>query len=327
MSKVMLAVVSFGILFAIVSTIDRFAALSTLCFVTFSTVVGRALASEWILQAAERMRPVAVISIVTRFSSLGLLLLIVVKPDDVMLAAAIQGGAVLLLGLATAAYSIWTMRLTPLIPSMSHMASTLREGFPVFLSRIATSTYSASSVMIVGIFFDNRIVGSFAAAERIVRALGSAASPIVSAFYPSLIASFQRSRPLYRSRFVKLLSVMCMAFGVLSIVLATGGSWVSEVLFTNDAEQAGTYIRLLSPVPLLVAAGNVLGVCGVLVFGKDRAFTVTLFAGATTGIGAMLALTSLLGPQGTAIGVALAELTVVLLLGQVLRKAFIAVPR
>ena len=51
------------------------------------------------------------------------------------------------------------------------MVREFKNGWHLFLSRMATTLYTTSNVVILGLFTDNTIVGYYAAGDKIIRAV------------------------------------------------------------------------------------------------------------------------------------------------------------
>jgi PST family polysaccharide transporter len=60
----------------------------------------------------------------------------------------------------------------------------LKEGWHIFISTVAISLYTISNTFILGLFTNNAIVGYYAAAERIVKAVQGLLGPISQTLYP-----------------------------------------------------------------------------------------------------------------------------------------------
>jgi PST family polysaccharide transporter len=320
-AKLLLASVCLLIACGLALATPRFEGMLMIILGAFLAVLGRAISMDWVLQAAEQLHVVALVAIATKIGSLVMLLIFVSSSDDVVVAASIQGGSVLVQGICTAAICMQLLRLRPRTPPANEIWRMLREGFAVFSSRIAVNVYSASAVLVVGAFADNRVVGHFAAAERCARAVASAASPIVSAFYPNLLKRFANDFSGYRRDVVALLVVLGLGFGVVSALIALAAPPVAALLFGEDSGDIAQYLMFFAPLPFLVALGNVLGVCGLMVLRRDTQFSVALYTGAFVGIAAMLCLTYIDGPKGTAVGVLVAEATVIVALTAFYLKA------
>src|SRR5207237_3056842 len=70
-----------------------------------------------------------------------------------------------------------------------------KEGFPVFLSTAAITLYTRSNLFILGFLANERELGYFGVAQRIVEAAKSLVMPISTALFPH-ISHLSASRPM-----------------------------------------------------------------------------------------------------------------------------------
>jgi PST family polysaccharide transporter len=70
------------------------------------------------------------------------------------------------------------------IVGLKELKRQLKEGWHIFISTVAISLYTISNTFILGLFTNNAIVGYYAAAERIVKAVQGLLGPISQTLYP-----------------------------------------------------------------------------------------------------------------------------------------------
>lgn len=188
----------------------------------------------------------------------------------------------------------------------------LRAGWPLFLSRSAVALYTSVNPLILGHFVPPGQVGIYAGADRLVQALLGTLDPLGRAFFPRLsrLVAEDAGKARNWARRVFLAQVALGALMSLSLLLAAPLA-VSLFLGPHYGD-AVRVLRILSPIPLLVAASNAMGAQWMLALRLDRAFAALL--GTAAGINLLLApvLAWKYGPEGLAWGVVAVEAWVTL---------------
>lgn len=257
----------------------------------------------WYCQASQRMGLLAACTLAARLICLTLLFVVVQGPDDVAAAVLLTAGAPLLAGLfAWPLLRSAALALRP--PSLPGMTQALRDGWTLFLSSAAIGAYVNSAVPILRLFTDDRTVGLYAAAEKLIRAAQSAMVPVSQAAFPHVNTLLIQS-PAAALAFLRRLAGWLVAAGLLiwlaSLVLARP---VVTVLFGPGFIDAALILVILAPVPLLVALSNLLGTQTLLTFGHHATFARVVIASAAI----FFALALILAWQFAGIGMAFAVL-------------------
>jgi len=252
----------------------------------------------------ERMVAISLINLAMRmFIVLGIFLL-VHKPGDYLLYAGLMSAGSMAAGVAGLAVAVAMFGLKPANLSWKGIWETLVEGWTVFLSKASVSLYAAGNAFILGMLTNHTVVGYYSAAEKIVRSVVGLIGPISQAAYPRFSKMAAESRALALQWAQRMLMLMG-GFGlVLSIALFTGAPLTVSVVLGHLYEPSISVMRILAPLPLLIAVSNVLGIQIMLPFGKDKSFTKILFSAGIINI--IFAI--LFGPTWQESGMAIAAL-------------------
>ena len=174
-AQLLLAGVALATGVSIVTQVRTLAQYRSLLPWAFLLAVTRSMVPIWYFQGLEQVRVIAAITISTNMvAALGILFL-VRSPDQSWLPLALRtaaSSASLVAGLMLA------YRVTPfLAPRLATSASALRQGFPLFIFRSATSMYTTANVLLLGLMAPPSVVALFAGAEKISRAAIAAVWP------------------------------------------------------------------------------------------------------------------------------------------------------
>ncbi|MBZ5579519.1 MAG: flippase [Acidobacteriia bacterium] len=256
----------------------------------------------WYFQGMERIRLVAVLEISAKVSALGALFVFVKGPHDVWRAVAIQAlspSLCLLLGIVLAFRTSTVCR-----PRRHLVNAALRESWDMFLFRSAESLYGVANAFLLGLFAPAAIVGYFSAAEKVSKATAGLVNPIRESLYPR-ISHLMRGDRAEGARLARIGSGLMVAIGfLLSAALFTFADYVIGVLMGGRFEPAVGVLRILSPLPFLLATTFASGQMWLFPLQKDRTVLRVVVRAALINV----SLSFLLGPKWGHLGMASAVL-------------------
>ncbi|UBV44315.1 oligosaccharide flippase family protein (plasmid) [Deinococcus taeanensis] len=271
---------------------------------------GAAQASNlmWYFQGVERVTRVAGLDVAAKVAVTAGILLLIRRPSDAWLVPALTAGAALL-------SNAWALRLahrdTPFLwPSWSRALRTLRLGWSMFLFRGSAAFYSTASAFLLGLFVPVGLVGHYAGAERIARAVQGLLTPLNRALYPRFARAAGEGPAATRALLPAGLRLMGGAGAVLS-----AGTWLAApllvgVLLGPGFEPAVPVLRVLAALPLVIGVNMVFGLFWLVPLGHDRAFNLTVALGALLNAALIALLVPASGPLGMAWAVVLTEVLV-----------------
>ena len=138
--------------------------------------------------------------------------------------------------------------------SREYIWKTLRRSFGYFVSRIASTVYSATNTMIVGFIHPaGSILGYYTAAEKLMTTARSAFSPIADSLYPYMVKNKDY-------RLVK--RIMLVLMPIIIIGCTVVGFFAEEfcvLLFGQEYAPSGLLLRLLMPAVVLALPTYVFG--------------------------------------------------------------------
>lgn len=262
--------------------------------------VAQGLAPAWFFQGMERMRQIALMDAGARLCATVGIFLLVRTPRDASLVLWLQaaGGA-----LATAwGFVVAAGEVRMRVPSPADAWAGLRLGWSMFVYRTAVSLYTAGNAFILGLLVPPSLVGYYAGAEKIVRALQGLLSPLSQTLYPRVSFLARRSRDDAARLALAALAAMSALGSALGLAAFGGAPVLVAVLLGDRFAPAVPVLRLLAAILPLVAASNVLGIQWMLPLGLDRPFTRIIVAAGAVNVG----LAVVLAPRGGALGMAAA---------------------
>lgn len=139
-------------------------------------------------------------------------------------------------------------------PSFSKIAYHLKDSFPYFISRIASSIYGVTNTIILGFVFPkSNIIGFYSSAEKF-KDLGSmACSPVADSFYPYMIRE-KNYKILFKTLILMELLIL--------LACVIGYIWSEEICiiaFGKDFAPSGEILRWFIPIIAIILPIYMLG--------------------------------------------------------------------
>ena len=252
----------------------------------------------WFFQGMERLRLAAALEIGAKVAALAALIIFVNRPEHVWRALAIQAlgpSALVFVGIPLA-----LMTSVPCAPQWSVVKTVLEDGWKMFAFRSAESLYGVANAFLLGLFAAPALVGYFGAAEKTSKAAAGLVNPIRESLYPR-ISNLVQGNQQEAARLSKVGTGLMIGAGFLfSASLLTFASPLITTLMGGRFEPAVEVLRILSPLPLLLAISFSCGQLWLLPRGKDRAVLRAVTRGAVVNVSLSLILAPRFGHIGMA---------------------------
>ncbi len=310
--KFFLTLISFLLLFFLLSSFDKFHQNQMVYFVTFGIVIGQAIYPVWYFQGMESLQNVTILNIGVKFIFSLLVFVLVKNPDDFIIVPILTSLGSIVFGLL----SLWVLfrkfSVKFRLQKLSVLKKHLLDGWHVFFSNIAISLYTISTTFILGFFANNTIVGYYSAADKILQAVKSIYSPISQSIYP-LISKKLHENTTSGIAFVKRIIQKVGIFMLLiSLLLFFFSEPIVYFLLGDKFHESVLLLRIMSILPLLVSLSNLYGIQTMLNLGFQKRFSKIIFIAALLGIILSLALVPIYKGLGTSIVIVIVELFVTL---------------
>jgi PST family polysaccharide transporter len=242
----------------------------------YLAVVGNVLFPVWLFQGLQRMREITMLTIASRVTVTVSAFLFVKTPADFRLAAALQASGFVIAGVLSLFMVRRVFAIRFGMPSFSEIRKVVADGWHVFVATIGGSLYSSSNVFILGLLVPAVQVGYFAAAERLIRALQTAITPISQAVYPHVSKLLVQSRTAAIAFLRKLLRLQGVATLAISCGLLILADPVGTLLFGHGYEESVHLLRIMAVIPFIVSLNNVLGAQVLVQFKLGRLLSLSI---------------------------------------------------
>ncbi len=204
----------------------------------------------WFFQGLERMKQLALFSVIIKALFVLLVLVFVRLPEDYLLVP-ILNALSQLLGVVLSIWIIYRLGYRIFFPSRRILVHCINFSKDFFISRIGVMIYMNSSVIILGLFTNPATVAIYSIAEQLYKAMQSAISPLSAAAYPFM--SIEKD-----IRLMLKLIIGCVCIVFLGAILGYFISPVIMDLFFDDSWKGSLKILNLFFVAVVIHAGAVM---------------------------------------------------------------------
>jgi PST family polysaccharide transporter len=266
----------------------------------------------WLFQGLERMTLVSFLEIISKVGALGAIFLFVHSPADGWKVLAFQSLAPMVSILA--GFWVAHFSLTMYIPTFDMVWASVSAGWKMFLLRSGFATYSTANVLILAMFAPAGIVGYYASAEKVSRAIAALLLPIRDAFYPRLSQLAAHSVE-ENQRLTRISAYIEIGGGVfLSVATFVGAHLIVRLLFGPKFDAVVPVLQILACLPFIASLSDAIGLQTLLPAGKELLVMIAILAGGVVNIAFAVILAPRFMAQGMAVSVMLAEAAVVAVL-------------
>jgi polysaccharide transporter, PST family len=270
--------------------------------------VAQGITPLWLFQGLERMTLAASLEVAGKLSALAAIFLFVHAPSDEWKVLVFQSFA----PVVTAVVGIWMAHrlISFRMPTSSMIWQALRGGWPMFLLRGGIATYSTANVLILAMFAPASIVGYYASAEKLSKAILGLLLPIRDAFYPRL-SHLAAHSPKESERLTRISALIEGGCGlILSVVTWVCASIIVKTVFGKSFEGTVPILQILAALPFIFSLSDAIGFQSLLPAGKESLVTKAIVAGALVNCSLAFFFAPRFQGSGMAISVVIAEVVV-----------------
>ena len=318
--KVVLTVLSFLLLLILVFSFKKFSGDWEVYVFTFGTVIGQVLFPTWFFQGMECMKYITYLNILTKSLFTVAVFIFVQQQSDFR-------NVPILLSMGNIITGIWSLIIikkkfgvTFQVQSMSTIKHYLTDGWHVFISNIAISLYTVSTTFILGLFTNNIVVGYFAAADKLIQAFKSLMGPVFQTLYPYITKKVHISK----TEGLRIIRTVTIYIGIFTFLVSAfififSGS-IIHILLGDQYSNSIVLLRIMAPLPFMIALSNIFGVQTMLSFGKKQAFSRILLIGSVLNLILSMILVPMFEQVGSAISVTIVEIFITIAMTFYVRK-------
>lgn len=186
-AKFLLGLIGLFIILLSIFFLDVFNGKELFTILSFATIFLTIFNIDYLFRGIESMQIITKRTIVGRIIYTALIFIFVGSPDDYILIPIISfiGESIVLFW--TWSYAISRISVKPHLVSLSKTIETLKKSTEFFLSRIASTAYTSTNIVVLGLLYGNVQVAIFGVANTLIANIRSMFSPIADSLYPYMV--------------------------------------------------------------------------------------------------------------------------------------------
>ncbi len=293
--KLALMTLSFIIMTIIVFSFEKFRKDWLIYYFTFGMVLGQTMFPVWFFQGMERMKYITILNITARLIFTISIFVFIRQMSDYIYVPLLNSIGFCVAGVMAVSIIYRDFNVNFIYPGIKALKYQLKEGWNIFLSTAGINMYKRNSILILGIFTNDTIVGYFSIAKKLMDIINSLASVVSQSIYPYTMRNI--SSPSINNFFKKIGVGIALSASTIGFILILSANLVTKLLAGHIFYPTVLSIKLLAFVPLIIGI-NVPAVHRLLGEKKDKLFTRAVLSGGVLDI----ALNFLLVPHYSYIG-------------------------
>lgn len=279
-------------------------------------LIGQTLAPFWFFQGIEKMKYITIINIISRFSYAVSIVLFIKTKDDFIYLPIILSISYITLFFLSIYFVIKLDKFDFIIPKKKNVIDLFNNGKSVFLASISVSFYRNVNIIILGFFVNHEILGSYSAAEKIIKSIQNLVMPLSQSLFPHLSIKFEKISIIESLNSLKRISKLySISLIILIIGLILFSNFIELFMGIKDDDFQIIFI-ILSPVILFGSLNFLLGILGLINLKKDKDFLKITIIGGLTNIILNLLLVPYYNGIGSAIAITFSELLILILISK-----------
>jgi PST family polysaccharide transporter len=307
--KFLICLACLVLLIILINTFPQFQQESLLYYFGFSLVLGQSIVPVWFYQGIEKMKYLTYLNLGSKLVFTVLIFVLITEADDYVYIIVLSALGNIFSGLVGIFLAFSKFEIKFVFPTVERIKGQFKEGWPIFVSNFAITSYNNANIIILGFFATTAIVGYYSIVEKIIWVLRQFLGAFSGAIYPHIcrlsMISHTDIKSVLKSVFVPfslLIFAICSILFVLSdyIILFVSGEYIHD---------SALLLKILSFVPLIIVLNN--PPYQVLVaYNMKKSYSSILLVGALLNIALNFLLVPHYAATGTAIAIIVTEILI-----------------
>ena len=308
--KTGLLVITMAIMGSCVLFWGRFAQDWPVYWLTFGMVLGQVMFPAWFFQGMERMKYITFLNVLAKTIFTVAVFVFVKEQSDYLFVPALTSLGFIISGIASLVVIRRMFGIGFSLQRLTTLKYHLSRGWHIFASQLSISLFSNTNTVILGLFANNTMVGYYAAAEKVMRALAMLQVPVTGAIYPYMAQKIKTNSVAAMSELRKIIKFGSILYGVLLTFVFICADWIIRLLYSSSMDASVNLLRIIAFVPLTIFLNNIFGTQIMLNTNREKQFFKVLFSGGVINVCLASILSSFYMDVGAAVALLLVEVYV-----------------
>ena len=279
-ARVGMVSIGFIIMAVIVLSIDKFATDWELYFLTYGMVLGTGLFPTWFFQGMEKMKYITILTVISKSIFTISIFVVVISPKDYLWVPLLNSLGYLFVGFISLIIINRKFNILFKIEELKYIMQQIQKGWYIFISKISTNLYTATTTFVLGLVTNTTMVGYYTIAEKVIRIIVSIFVPFTQAIYPYIV-QLTKNTPkesiLFLRKVIKYTIFISIGIWGVGIIFA---EQIFNLIFNNQVDQSILLFRILSPLIIIIPIASILFNIILLSFKMDKSYSKIYITGA-----------------------------------------------
>lgn len=318
--KMIMTVICFVILLALILYTDKINNEWMVFVFSFGTVIGNMLIPVWFFQGVQEMKFITIANISAKVIFTISIFIFIHSEKDYLYVPLLSSLGYIISGIFCMVILLKNYKVSFKLVKFQALYSRMKDGWSIFLSSMTGNLYGQGTVVILGIFSTNIIVGYYSVAEKLVKAIVGIFNPFSQAIFPYLSSKavkLYELKKIYNNLLKYFIVISICVFGVTIIshrfiyLLASGFNSEIGVLSFK-------ILSVLIPFSII----NVIMNSFIISLKMDRLMLLMYITVGLSFVVLCMSMTYLYDYKGTAFSIVIVEITMFIWSLMIVRKGF-----
>ena len=252
-TKAMLLLPSMLLLLVCVQFYDDIQNNLLLCLSLFALLFSRSQNTHWIFIGLNKINVYFILNTVFKISAIVTLMLVLPKFKTVAFVFFILALFDSLQFIAALLYLYFKCEFRYHQTSISALITELKDGFKMFLTNLSICSILNSGTLILGLFFESKIVGIYSVAEKIIMLCKHTIGVLFQGVFPKIIQIGTRNLDQLNRYLRYIFKSYLVLYSIGMLIIWFFADWIVPFLSSQNIAESSWYLMLLSPLPLIAA--------------------------------------------------------------------------
>lgn len=261
-ARILLMIISYGLLALFVLCIPSFRNAADVIFVTSLMLIGHVAYPVWFFQAMEQMKYNTILNVLAKLLFTIAVFVFIKEPSDYVLQPLLTSLGYIVSGFVAMYIIVFKFKVKIQGPSVNGVVSAIKNGANIFVNQFVPNLYNSLSTVILGFVGGNTSTGLLDSGRKFSNMM----YPVFSAFSLSFFPYLNR-RSDNHSKYAKIILPVAAA---VSIALFFGAPILVRLFYGTEFVKAVPIVRLSALSFFSLVLSNVYATNFLLILRKDR---------------------------------------------------------
>lgn len=252
------------------SFLDALSSYSLFLYVMLLMGIGEVFFPIWYFQGVEKLQLATYITVFARMFLVAGTLVFVNNSEDLLIHIFLIVISNLIMGVLGYLTLIRKFNFKFYFVGIKEILNVIKEAYMFFLGRFLSLTFNFMTIFLIGLFYSMDYVTGFDVALKVVLVCVIPFDMLQQAVFPTIARSKNK-------RILKKLIIISFLIGlVFTLILNIFPKELLSLFGGDELVQYSSVLKILSPIPPIVALTFILGTCTLVVFGYNKEFNQSL---------------------------------------------------